>query len=329
MYDKMMLLSMVRELLEKQRSDWRRQDRVLLLACMAPEESPCELGKAYTGRYEEPGTRELPANVVINILRKVKLNNAAGRWQLCTAAWEQGGRLAGTLRAGGQPDWTGALSHMPESSCRELLLLLSTAEQVGSLWSGELYEALCSLSGYSARDLVRMLEEMGMSTAGQETTADESLRLRERVRQLHKEVRQLREDARKQVEEAAEEERESFFAQLNDEANGQILDLLMVVQRGFEELRSRGKTFPMEIRSAQTLVRCLNRFMDDCGVVPMMEIGERMEIGCEDMERLLYDGAPFRSDRDRKKVEVVSPGWEIPDREIVISYPRVRERGQR
>ena len=115
-----------------------------------------------------------------------------------------------------------------------------------------------------------------------------------------------------------------MISMLNSEKYGYILDLLVSAQNGFRLLRKKGP-IPFEIKSVQSLVRRLMEFVEDCDVVPILEIGERLSVRANEIDGYLYDGTPFASSDDTKQVEVISPGWKVFEKDIVISYPRVKE----
>ena len=115
-----------------------------------------------------------------------------------------------------------------------------------------------------------------------------------------------------------------LISMLNSEKYGYILDLLLSAQDGFRQLRKKGP-IPFEIKSVQSLTRRLLEFVEDCGIVPMLEIGERLTVQASELSGYSYDGTPFSGPDETKEVEVVSTGWEAPEKEIILSYPRVRE----
>ena len=66
-------------------------------------------------------------------------------------------------------------------------------------------------------------------------------------------------------------------------------------------------------------------FVEDCGIVQILEIGERMSVQAGELDGYSYEGTPFTGPDEIKRVKVISPGWSVPEKDIVISYPRVKE----
>ena len=137
-------------------------------------------------------------------------------------------------------------------------------------------------------------------------------------------ITRLQDSYEEQVIEIRTEEELKIISKLNSEKYGYILDLLISAQNGFKNLRKKG-IIPFEIKSAQSLVRRLMEFVEDCAIVPMFEIGERFQVQANELDGYSYEGTPFNNATEIKQVEVICPGWRIMDKEIVIYYPIVKE----
>ena len=57
----------------------------------------------------------------------------------------------------------------------------------------------------------------------------------------------------------------------------------------------------------------------------MMKINSMREVAASDVEFCNYEGTPFITPEEKKKVRVVSPGWVYKDKELQISRPKVKE----
>lgn len=324
MFNRSEILRLAKELRQTQRGPYSRENHVFLMTCMEPENQPIDVAEKAYERYRNAmeGTK-LTGDRVISMYRRNNLGKVSERVTLCRAVWACGERVAQSMRQGSPANLATELEKLPEHKERARLLLLVLTEQAEDLLGHELVNVLRELSRGSAQELVRSMvdaEQSADDDAGEKTQG-----LQRRLDYVTAELRQLKEQMREQVNEAIAEEREQFFMMLNQEDYGQILDLLMVVQKGLVKIREQGQVVPMEIRSVQTLVRCMRRFMTDYGVTPMAELGEIMELSVHDLDRYTYEGTPFQSDTQRKKVEVITPGWELSEQQVVISYPKVRE----
>jgi hypothetical protein len=138
-------------------------------------------------------------------------------------------------------------------------------------------------------------------------------------------VHRLQDDFEEQLNEARIEEEMRVITMLNSEKYGYILDLLDSAQKAFRHLRTKKADIPYELKDIQTLVRKLLQFVGDCGITPILETNVRMEVTAEHSGDFRYEGTPFTGENDVKNVEITSPGWEITERDIVISQPRVIE----
>lgn len=58
---------------------------------------------------------------------------------------------------------------------------------------------------------------------------------------------------------------------------------------------------------------------------PVLKINSVQEVTAADIQYYGYEGRPFSSPEERKKVKVVSPGWIYMDKQVQISRPRVQE----
>ena len=116
-----------------------------------------------------------------------------------------------------------------------------------------------------------------------------------------------------------------FFAKLNSERYGCILDELMVANKGMAELKKQKYELPIEINGIMIMTKKLIQFVRDNHIEPMMKINELKAVTASDVEFCIYEGTPFMSADEEKLVKVTSPGWIYKDKEIQISRPKVTE----
>lgn len=140
---------------------------------------------------------------------------------------------------------------------------------------------------------------------------------------------ELQSEFDQQIEEAKTRELAEFFSQLNSEKYGCILDELFSVKRGMGRLKTSSYELPVEINGLLIMVKKLIQFVRDSHIEPVMKVNEVKKVCASDIEFCIYEGTPFKSKNDEKKVKVVSPGWVIKDKEVLISRPRVKEEGVR
>ena len=137
-------------------------------------------------------------------------------------------------------------------------------------------------------------------------------------------LQDLQDEFDEQLEASKVKELADFFAMLNSEKYGCILDELLVVRKGVDALRKSNYELPIEINGLLIMVKKLVQFVRDSHIEPMMKIDSIKEVSACDIEFCNYEGSPFDSDKT-KKVRVISPGWVYKDKDLQISRPKVKE----
>jgi hypothetical protein len=112
---------------------------------------------------------------------------------------------------------------------------------------------------------------------------------------------------------------------LNSEKYGFILDGLFSARAGLDELKKQNYTLPVQINGLTILIRRLIQFIRDSGISPIMAIGSIMIVESSEIENFIYEGTPFINEKEKKQVEVISPGWSFKDKGIQLSSPIIRE----
>lgn len=138
-------------------------------------------------------------------------------------------------------------------------------------------------------------------------------------------LQDLQDDFNEQLESVKTQELTEFFSSLNSEKYGYILDELLLLRKGVDELRAKNYEVPLEINGVLILVKKMIQFVRDSHINPMMRINEIKQVKASDLEYCNYDGSPFTSKDEIKKVQVVSPGWLYKDKDIQISRPKLKE----
>lgn len=138
-------------------------------------------------------------------------------------------------------------------------------------------------------------------------------------------LQDLQDEFEEQLEASKVKESADFFARLNSEKYGCILDELLTVRKGVDELRKSDYDLPVEISGLLIMVKKLIQFVRDSHIEPIMKINSIREVAATDIEFCNYEGTPFITAGEKKKVKVVSPGWMYKDKELQISRPKVKE----
>ena len=116
-----------------------------------------------------------------------------------------------------------------------------------------------------------------------------------------------------------------FFIRLNSEKYGCILDELLVIRKGVDELRKNNYKLPIEINGLFIMFKKLIQFVRDSHIEPIMKPNSVMKVTALDVQFYNYEGTPFTNEEEVKNVKVISPGWLYKDKEIQISRPKVKE----
>ena len=138
-------------------------------------------------------------------------------------------------------------------------------------------------------------------------------------------LQELQNEFDEQLETSKVNELADFFAKLNSEKYGCILDELVMIRKGVDELRKSNYELPVEINGLLIMVKKLIQFVMDCHINPIMKLNSVKEVSASDIEFCNYEGTPFRTSDEKKTVRVISPGWIYKDKELQISRPKVRE----
>lgn len=172
-------------------------------------------------------------------------------------------------------------------------------------------------------------KKRGEKDTGGKLTYEQALRRVEHLESMLERTNTMLQDLQDEFEEQLElskvKELADFFARLNSEKYGCILDELLVVRKGVDELRKSNFELPIEINGLLIMVKKLIQFVRDSHIEPMMKINSIKEVMASDVEFCNYEGTPFKTLDEKKKVKVVSPGWVYKDKELQISRPKVKE----
>lgn len=163
---------------------------------------------------------------------------------------------------------------------------------------------------------------------GRKLTYEQALRkiehLENALERTNTMLQDLQEEFDEELEASKAKELADFFARLNSERYGCILDELLVVRKGVDELRKNNYELPIEINGLLIMVKRLIQFVRDSHIEPIMKIDSLREVTASDVEFCNYEGEPFASAQEKKTVKVISPGWVYKDKELQISRPKVK-----
>ena len=138
-------------------------------------------------------------------------------------------------------------------------------------------------------------------------------------------LKDLQEDFEARLQANHQNEMIDFFSGLNSEKYGRILDELLNIRSGIQQLRKQNIALPPEISGLFIFINNFSKFVKDNEITPIMKIGSVHEMTFSDIESCDYEGSPYVKTDDVKRVKVLSPGWFYKNKEIQIARPRLRE----
>ncbi len=321
------ILDYIYDTAAQQKNSFTQENHVLCICCDDPAVQYRTIVERYNVLYPNEPEGLMNRDHVVRILKKCNLDRTSEREKLFAAANRVAGNLERSLRDESVPIPD---VHISSHRNAKRIVLLALARRCPEL--REAYETILRLNRDFAAEcldgIIDLMDSRSQNVSHKDAGQLEMERIKASLARSNKLLSELQSSFDEQLADSCAEEQVRLFSMLNSEKYGHILDLLTAAQNGFHQMRKQKHTVPFEIRSVQTLVRRLLEFVEDCGVSPILEAGTDMTIRACDLDGIQYEGNPFRNPEEIKNVKVSSPGWQIAERDIVISYPRVRETGK-
>lgn len=217
-------------------------------------------------------------------------------------------------------------------ACMKLCVLLPEIGRVNKDEIAEKFGAV--LSKYYLYDITEELAKYcNVDIKGNPlNTNAESAAYKDKIGQLEQTLsrsdmmlKDLQDEFDERLEESKVKELIDFFSRLNSEKYGCILDELLNVRRGVSQLKKQHYELPPEIGGLLIMTQKLTQFVRDSGINPIMKTQEIKMVKAADIDFCDYNGSPFKSKDEQKKIKVISPGWIYADKDIKIARPKVKE----
>ena len=138
-------------------------------------------------------------------------------------------------------------------------------------------------------------------------------------------MQDLQDEFDEQLLETKIQEMTAFFAKLNADKYGRILDTLLQVRKGIIQLKKQHIVLPPEISGLFILIQKLSQFVIDNHIDPIMKPNSKQRIKANEAELCDYEGTPFKDNNEEKIIMVFSPGWIYKDKDIRIARPKIKE----
>ena len=303
----------------KQRKEFREENMILVLCCQSPDAQPRVIAEQYNALIKD-GNKT--GNDIIRLFRACKLDRISERIELLKRSNHNAQKILNAMNQNDLSTLQSVKNDLDRHVQAKRLTLLALASALESELINRAYDSLLRMNRDFSSECLDTIFEYLME--GQSAPPKEIYRLTSALNRANNLVARLQDSYEEQMIEIRADESIRMISMLNSEKYGYILDLLLSAQHGFRQLRKKGP-IPFEIKSIQSLTRRLMEFVEDCGIVQILEIGERMSVQAGELDGYSYEGTPFTGPDEIKRVEVISPGWSVPEKDIVISYPRVKE----
>ncbi len=318
----------MKEISSQQRNPFTDENRVLQLYAANPMLEPREIGELFTKRYGAlHNGKQLNGDGVIRMLRLCRLTNPKERTEVLTAADQAATVLLHALAGSKQAQAKLQFSYKHPNFKR--LVLLSLLRHSNQLSRSPAADCMLRMNKDFSTEALDFIVDQLTPAQPELQTADaaqeEIAALRASLARTQKLLANLQDSFETQLEESRQQAEEDFISQLNAAEYGYILDQMSAASQGFQRMRRNKVRVPVEIRSMQTLVRRLHEFVEDCGITPMMESGICLDVTAEQAAGYQYEGSPFANSKETKRVEIISPGWEIKEKNMILAQPRIRE----
>lgn len=322
----------------------RLESKIIEILCENFEASPANCAYTMNKRYYT----EIEHDDVLDIFRFMKISNRFERREVLEWANEVAGYFEGALNGNAEDlkkfdkrRRDGALKNGGSNRTQNRIAILMICNKFPEIISEEDKEKLSYLGSTLAKfvlfDLAdamkkilhennnRKKENKKISYIEYENLLIEKNSLEEKLNRTEEMLQELQEEFEEQLRESKITELTSFFAKLNSENYGCILDQLMVCRSGMNALKKRKFELPLEINGLFIMIKNLAKFTQDSHIVPIMKPNDKKDVKVSDIEFCRYEGTPFKNENDIKQIVVISPGWIFRDKEIQISRPKVKE----
>ena len=138
-------------------------------------------------------------------------------------------------------------------------------------------------------------------------------------------LKDLQDEFDEKIRESHQNEMIEFFSLLNSEKYGCLLDAIITVRNGVRKLRKENVKLPPEISGLFILIERFAHFIRDNNINPILKPGSVQDMRLDEVEACDYEGSPFATTDEIKRVKVLSPGWFYQNKDIQIARPRLKE----
>lgn len=331
-----------RHLSEASYDDYLLENRIIKLFCEDSMLDPHSCANMINSRYD----RNLGGDRIIQMLRSMHLSYQVKRAELLDWASEAVDTFAKALETHAAKDFEKFIALRDKKifdregdrfKIQERVLCLMLYVKHPELDSGKDNETIEHFGNahmkYFLYDAVDFLRNICVGRkAGGKGGNDKRDVDKERIEQLENMLnrsdmmlKDLQDEFDARIKESHQNDMIEFFSLLNSEKYGCLLDAVLSARIGVRKLRKANFQLPPELGGLFIFIERFAQFIRDSKINPIMKPGTIQEVRLDDAESCDYEGSPFTSPDEVKRVKVLSPGWFYQNKDVQISRPRIKE----
>lgn len=318
--------------------DYVLENRIIKVFCENPTLAPPRCADTINDRYD----RNLSGDRIIQILSTFRLNEKEKRAEVFDWASKSVDALAKALETREPKDFDDfkalrdkKLFNHDRHRIQERTVCIMLYFKHPELAIGKDFESIEKFGDvymkYLFLDMIDVLRKIcgktKSSSRGDKNDA-KSDRISTLENQLNRSdmlLKDLQDEFDARIRESHQDDLIAFFSQLNSEKYGCILDAVFSAKIGVRQLRRNNVQLPPEIGGLFILIDKLAQFIRDNEINPILKPGTVQDMSFDEAEACEYEGTPFKTADDVKRVKVISPGWFYKNKDVQISRPRLKE----
>lgn len=325
------ILKIIKDVSKKQRKTFYEENRILSIIGENLDMQPREYAQIYDDRYGLTiENNVMSGDYVISVLRKCRLAHVSERKALYQKASQYADCIVSLLSGNSYPrSMLDNIDNEFEYTEKfKRLIMLYIAERWEFLCNKDEYKAIMKLNKSFIAECCDSIIDCINDFYGEneiDSYKRELISLERKLKNANKTIESLQDSFEEELEDCKVEEQRVLISKLNSEKYGYLLDMIENAQNGLKEMRKKRLDIPYEISSVSIIIRNILKFVTDCDITPIMNKGDVITVNSQDAEKYNYEGTSFKDDSEEKKVQIISTGWEIKSRGIIISNPRIKE----
>ena len=198
------------------------------------------------------------------------------------------------------------------------------------------YEIYKSAQDFNVNSLTALINESVLENTTRDTTIEQEETAEDKIQALEFKLQTTQStlqfiqhslddmvaNVEQKTQAAQNEAINNFFALLNSERYGRLLDSSLLIDQKITALRKQHYKFPLEVMAMPMIIKNFIAFTKSIGFEPIRTLGEQFSATAEDLTYDVYEGSPFMGN-ETKTVQVTCCGWKREG--VILSKPVVKE----